>query len=96
MKETNYFSSLSDILDYVNSHYKKEDFVTFFNDIMESKNINDKYLILSSLLDTDINIFEKWYLKYLNECINSDDINIKMKAKQIYDLYEEAFKKVEL
>lgn len=64
--------------------------------LMESKNINDKYLILSSLLDTDINIFENWYLKYLNECINSDDITIKMKAKAIYDLYEEDFKKVEL
>lgn len=64
--------------------------------LMEIQNINDKYLILSSLLDTNINIFEKWYLKYLNECINSNDITIKMKAKAIYDLYEEDFKKVEL
>ncbi len=64
--------------------------------LMENQNINDKYLILSSLLDTNINIFEKWYLKYLNECINSNDITIKMKAKAIYDLYEEDFKKVEL
>lgn len=64
--------------------------------LMENQNINDKYLILSSLLDTNINVFEKWYLKYLNECINSNDITIKMKAKAIYDLYEEDFKKVEL
>lgn len=96
MKEPNYFSILLDMLNYVNSHYEKEDFVEFFDNVMRYKNINDKYLILSSLLDTDINIFEKWYLKYLNECINSDDINIKMKAKSIYDLYEDAFKKVEL
>lgn len=64
--------------------------------LMEIQNINDKYLILSSLLDTNINIFEKWYVKYLDECINSNDITIKMKAKAIYDLYEEDFKKVEL
>lgn len=96
MKETNYVSCLLDILDYVNSHYEKGDFAIFFDNIMESKNINDKYLVLSSLLDTDINIFEKWYLKYLKECINSDDIDIKMKAKSIYELYEDSFKKVDL
>lgn len=89
-----YEDNQHEILRFLISHYKKDNFVTFFDYMMNKQNINNKYLILSFLLDTNINIFEKWYVKYLDECINSNDISIKMKAKAIYDLYEDSFKEI--
>lgn len=98
-KEMNYLNELfenyedhhKEIISYLNSKSKDQHYKDLFDWILQNENNENKYLILSFILDSDINIFDIWYVKNLKKCINSDDILLRKRALSIYGLYRKQF-----
>ena len=83
-----------EIVEFFESNYEKDYFIDMFNWIIDKENDANKYLMLSSLLDTDIDIFTEWYVKSLKKCMNSSDFLLKKRSMSIYRLYEKKFEEV--
>ncbi len=93
---------------YVNSEDDNEDkicslfeglvneiyFDDMFNWIFNLLNDQEKFDVLSALLNSDINIFVEWYKKALMVCMKSKDCTIAKKSENIFNLYKEDFEEV--
>ena len=65
-----------------------------FNWIFNLLNDQEKFDVLSALLNSDINIFVEWYKKALMVCMKSKDCTIAKKSENIFNLYKEDFEEV--
>lgn len=79
---------------FIKKLLKKDYFDNFYSWLFLKLNDCEKSTLLSIILSSNIDIFNTWYTKSLKFCINSDDIVLSNKAKDIYDLYSERFDKI--
>ena len=84
----------SEILLFLKKCYEDINFKQLFDYIMTHTKDENKYLVLSSFLDTDVDIFSNWYVSGLRKCIQSSDAGVKMRATSIYNLYKEYFERI--
>ena len=82
------------IIFFIKNILKMDYFTNFYSWLFSKLSNNEKSLLLSIILGSNIDIFNTWYKKALQFCIDSDDIVLSSKAKDIYDLYSERFNNV--
>ena len=70
----------------------------YFEDFFEWSflrlNPEHKYFALSSILSSDIDVFQKWFVESLRDSAKSENKFLSSKAKNIYDLYFDLFEKI--
>lgn len=82
------------VLSFIDSMIKKENFRNLYFFIFSELNEFQKNSLLLIILGSDIDIFNDWYTKSLRLCIESKDLVLANKARDIYNLYSERFEQI--